>query len=578
MKNKLIRILPAICCFLLFACTCFAQDITILYTGSTHAMLYPCNCPKEPDGGIARRATLLKQLTKTYPHALILDSGSFFAGGLSDEYTQNTQLDMQRSAVNLKAMKLMGYDALNIGGDEFNFGREFLEKSMAEAGLAFLSCNIKNMKVSPYIIKEVSGLKIGIIGVSNLSADQKAGGVEFAEAGSAVKEAVKELKGKGIDLVILLSNLGRSQDADLIEDIPGIDVVIDGNEPPNTGRASKVKETLVLVPAWEGRRLGKVILKIKDKKIADYKAEDLRLSDKISDDPAILSVLPRCFSDNNCKKEGLVGECQNPGGLDSRCLFSKADKISLLVVTSKGCLACDTENLVNALKQQFPGLLVSYIYYPGKEAEKIIKDFNIMGLPAYFLDRNVEKEKSFDALKKNMELKGLQYYMIDPRFAGFSFFVNRKEAKGSLDLFISLYDKGTQELLNNIKDFKPVVHFLAIKAKDKFEASHGNAEVEEYLRAVCVQKYYPAYFWDYITCRSGKIDSSWWEDCLKGFDAEKIRSCARSNEGEALLDKNVALNREVEVMFGPTYLMDNKEIFSSKSAPTKEEFKKIFRK
>ncbi|MBN1913278.1 MAG: hypothetical protein JW788_02645, partial [Candidatus Omnitrophica bacterium] len=41
-----------------FGLTCFAQDIDILFTGNTHAMLYDCGCPHEPDGGIARRAAL----------------------------------------------------------------------------------------------------------------------------------------------------------------------------------------------------------------------------------------------------------------------------------------------------------------------------------------------------------------------------------------------------------------------------------------------------------------------------------------------------------------------------------------
>jgi hypothetical protein len=39
-----------------------AKDVVILYTGDTHAMLYTCSCPKEPDGGVARRATLVKKL------------------------------------------------------------------------------------------------------------------------------------------------------------------------------------------------------------------------------------------------------------------------------------------------------------------------------------------------------------------------------------------------------------------------------------------------------------------------------------------------------------------------------------
>lgn len=197
--------------YLLLVTNISAQEITILYSGETHAMLYPCNCPKEPDGGVARRATLIKQLRRNNPNTLVLDSGGFFAGGLQDEYTQNTALDTQRTLVNLKAMELMKYDAVDIGDDEFNFGTELLEENMAKTNLPFLSCNIsdagrKPALFRPYIIKKISGTKIGIIGVTSLLAMQKASGFKFIEPRLAVKQAVSELKKNNTDIIILLSH------------------------------------------------------------------------------------------------------------------------------------------------------------------------------------------------------------------------------------------------------------------------------------------------------------------------------------------------------------------------------------
>ena len=559
----------------IFSQSTYAKEITILYTGSTHAMIYPCSCPIEPDGGLARRATLIKELKRKYPGALVLDSGNFFAGGLLDEYTQNTQLDMQRTLVNLKATELMKYDALTLGDDEFNFGGEFLEKNITKTGLVFLSCNIKDIKASPYIIKEFLGLKIGIIGVTNLSAMQKAGGIKFIDPKIAINQSVTELKNKGAAIVVLLSNLGESQDLSLLENIKGIDIIIDGYERSKGGPWTKIKDTLVLRPNWQGRRLGKVSLTIRDNKIVDHKVEELRLSDQIADNSEILSILPRCFSDNNCKKQGLLGMCQNPGSIDSRCLFSKANKINLLIITSKDCLICDTETIINFLKRQIPGLIASYLNYPDKKAKKLIKDFAISALPAYFLDKEIEKEKIFDAFKGNLELKG-KFYMLKPQFSGFSYFVGRKKIKGRLDLFLSLYDKNTKGLLDAIKDFNPTIHFLVVEQGDKFEAASGNLEVEEYLRGACVQKHYPEIFWDYMSCRTKNINSSWWEDCLGKFNTDKIVSCARGRQGALLLRENISLNKELQIMFGPTYLLDNQEIFSIKGTPKKEDLKKIF--
>ncbi len=563
----------------------YAEEITILYTGETHAMLYPCNCPKEPDGGVARRATLVKQLRKNNPHALLLDSGAFFSGGVLDEYNQNTSLDMQRAQVNLRAMELMQYDAVAIGDEEFNFGRDFLEENIRKTSLSFISCNITEKNnaansglVRPYIIKEAGGIKFGITAVTTPSAAQKTGDFIFTEPKSAVKQAVQDLRKSGADIIVLLSHLGEAEDVNLLNEVSGIDILITGHSRAKNEMLPKKGPVLILRPAWQGRKLGKLSLTLSpDKKITNYKTEDLRLSDKIKDDPDIISILPRCFSDAGCKKDGLVGICQDAGALNAQCLFSEAPKINLLVIEPKSCRACDSQQIINYLKTQFPGLSVSQAYFPEAKAAKLVKDFNIKALPAYLLDRAIEKEKAFNNLKENTEVKG-NWYMLKPKFSGVSYFLERTRAEGKIDLFISLYDKNAYQLFVTLKDFSPAAHFLTLRKQDKFEAAKGNLEVEDYLRAVCVQKYYPQKFWDYLICRAKNIDSSWWEDCLGDMDMDKIKNCARSEEGSGLLQENIGLNRELEVMFGPTYLLDNQEIFSISATPTKEDFKKIFQR
>lgn len=555
----------------------YANEITIIYSGTTHAMLYPCSCPIEPDGGIARRAALVKELRKKYPNSLLLDSGNFFAGGLLDEYTLNTQLDMQRTDVNLKAMELMKYDAVGIGVDEFNFGREFFNEKISKTKLNFLSCNIQAKNVLPYIIKEVSGIKVGIIAVTSPFAKQKAVGLNIAEPKPAVAAAVTDLKRKGIGTIIILSSLNENENLNLINGVSGIDILIEGFGRTKEEPFSKIGNTLILRPSWQGRRLGRAVLTLKDNKIVGQKIEELRLSDKIHDDLGILSILPRCFSDSNCAKAGVSGLCEGSGTLNSRCIFNKANKIPLLVITARDCATCNTEIIVNSFKKQFPGISVSYLYYPQKQAEDMVKNLAISGLPAYLFGKEVDKEKNFEILKPNLYAKG-GFYLLNPQSSGISYFIDRKKIKGSLDLFISLYDKNTRQILEAIKEFKPRVHFLAVQAQGKFDAISGNLETEEYLRAVCVQKYYPKEFWNYISCRSQNINSSWWEDCLFNFDSARIRSCARSAEAAELLKENIALNKELQIMFGPTYLLDNQEVFASRGVPSKEELRKIIKR
>jgi len=305
-------------------------------------------------------------------------------------------------------------------------------------------------------------------------------------------------------------------------------------------------------------------------------AQGLRVSDRLSDDKQILSMLPRCFSDNECKKEGLVGVCQNPGNRKANCIFSEALKVNLTVITSKECLTCSTDAVVNSLKKELSGLKATYFYYPDKRANNLMADLKLNGLPVYLLDKEVIKDKGFDNLKSNFEEKG-DYFMLRPEASGISYFIDRKKIPGRLDIFLSLFDKNSYGLLNVIKEFRPQLHFLAIVREEKTDAPFGLQEVEEDLRSVCVNKYYPEKFWDYISCRAKDINSTWWEDCAAGMDIQKIKNCARSDEGKGLLKNNSQLNNELKISRGPTYLLDNRQIFSSKGVPSKEELEKIIR-
>lgn len=562
---------------LVFCGLCYAKEVTILYTGQTHAMLYPCSCPIQQDGGVARRATLVKKLREKDPGLLLLDCGSFTAGGLMDEYTQNSRLDMQRSVVNLKAMELMRFDAVAVGSEEFNFGKDFLLKNAKKTNPAFLSANLDTDKVVPYIIKDVDGVKIGIIGLTGLSANQKAEGLKINAPQQALGGLINRIRKQGAEVVILLSTLGESEDLVLISKVKGIDIVFIGYPLAKDDLKTKVDSTFLVRPSWQGRRLGKLTLEVKEGKLVDCKLEEERLSDELADDPEIKAILPRCYSDANCKKQGLVGSCQNPGELKAGCLFAEPNKVSLLIISAKDCSVCNVGPVLNLLKRQFPGITAEYLYYPDSRAQKLIKDFSIQGFPAYILGKEVEKEKDFDKIKHSLEAKG-DFYVLKPQASGISYLFKRKAKKGNLDLFFSMFEKDTAGLLAVTKEFNPHLHFLAVETKDGFDAKNGGFEVEEYLRALCVKKYYPQKFWDYLGCRAKNINSSWWEDCLSSADALKVKACARGPEAKSLLKENISLTKELEIMSGPVYLLDNHEIFSSRGVPDKEEFKKIIGK
>ena len=554
----------------------FAKEITILFTGQTHAMLYDCGCPHEPDGGLRRRATLVKQLRDANPDMLLVDSGGFFAGGLLDEYTQNTELDKTRTEITLKAMKLMGYDALAIGDSEFNFGVDFLREEINRDNLSFVSANVRIDKVSPFMIKDIAGVRIGIIGLTNPSAKQKAGTISFADTAEALRGALSAARKSGAELILLLANLGEEEDVRLINQVQGIDIAVIGYSANMSEPDAKVGSTLVLRPSWQGRRLGKLVFSVENKKIKEYKVEQLRLSEKIADDSEVAGIMPECFSDRNCKKKGFLGICQQGGTVEAACQFSKPVRVDLTVINARECRVCGTEKMIGYLRQLFPGLAVTHLTHPDAKAKKLIKDLDIKGLPAYLLGKNTEKAENYAAIKDNIEERN-NYLVIKPILSGIGYFLGRKEYKGQVDLFISLFDQDSPQVLEAIKEYNPRVHFLAIEQEGQFDAKNGVSEVEECLRSVCVQKYYPNEFWGYLSCRARNISSSWWEECIGRPDAAPVSVCAKGEEGKMLLRENIRSNKELNILLGPAYLLDNQQIFGSRGAPRKEELDVIIK-
>ncbi|MCM8797219.1 MAG: hypothetical protein NC923_05000, partial [Candidatus Omnitrophica bacterium] len=297
------------------------KNITLLYTGSTHAMIYPCRCPIEPDGGVARRATLFKRLKKSYPSALILDTGNFVAGGPEDEYAQAPVLDAYRTLTNIRAMEIMGYDAAAVGDDEFNLGLDFFRQNIANAKFNLLSANLQEKNISPYMIAEVSGVKIGVIGLTNIVAAKKIAELKINNPKDSLVSAIDETRRKGAAIIVVLSNMGESEDVKLLSEVSGIDILIVGNAHLSANPFSQMGKTIVLRTGWKGRQVGKITFQWQDNRISHFKVEELRVYPQLKDDAEVLKILPRCFDNSYCKKEGFAGICENPGTMQSQCVF-----------------------------------------------------------------------------------------------------------------------------------------------------------------------------------------------------------------------------------------------------------------
>ncbi len=404
---------------------------------------------------------------------------------------------------------------------------------------------------------------------------------------TAVRQAINKLKAKKVDLIIVLSQLGEEPNVQLIKNIKGIDILISGGVVTSQDKFTKIDDTILLRPAWQARKLGKIEIDLNNKKIENFNVEQLPLGADVPDDAEVKSLLPVCFSDYDCTKPNFIGTCQNAGKKEATCTFEEMKKLPLLVVKPKNCRTCNTDSAINNIRRLIPNAEIVYADYEDEAYKKLIERLGINMLPAYILTSDIEKDRIFPRVKDILNKKE-NYYLFKPYFTGISYFAGRPFKKNQLDLFILLRDKRSAKALETLEALKTKmsrkisinIHFLVVEDPLKgFVSFGGLAEIEDAKRSVCVMKYYPQKIWDYLICRTKDFESSWWDKCLSTLktDVAKIKTCATSTESDSLLRENINLTQELQVTDTPIILLDNQEVFGLTSGTSVGELEGIIK-
>jgi len=200
--------------------------ITILSTTDMHGRIFPIDyyTNKYDNVGIAKVATLVKQARKDEPDLLLLDSGDTIQG-TPLEYYHNKRHNEPPDPMML-TMNALRYDSMAVGNHEYNFGLKVLEKARSEAKFPWLSANTydkgpkgpSTTHYAPYIVKEVSGVRIGVVGLTtpgipNWENPENYTGLEFHETVSEAKKWVSVLREKErVDLVVITMHMGIEED------------------------------------------------------------------------------------------------------------------------------------------------------------------------------------------------------------------------------------------------------------------------------------------------------------------------------------------------------------------------------
>jgi 5'-nucleotidase / UDP-sugar diphosphatase len=210
------------------------DTLTIIHVNDTHSNLDPYGAGAY--GGIARAATVIGFWKATEPNPILLHAGDFMVG--------NLMFNAFFGVPELKILNQLGFDALVLGNHEFDVGPEYLTGILVEAELDptfhILGTNVTNLEAVPpldqivksHAIKEVGGIRVGIIGLTTPAANIQSNPQPLYIDDNIVQIAMEEmftLRAAGAQVVILLSHLGLSIDMTIAQWLEGIDVIVGGH-------------------------------------------------------------------------------------------------------------------------------------------------------------------------------------------------------------------------------------------------------------------------------------------------------------------------------------------------------------
>jgi sulfur-oxidizing protein SoxB len=251
-------------------------------------------------GGFAHLATLVKQLRAGRPGALLLDGGDTWQGSATSLWT-NAQ-DM------VDACKLLGVDVMT-GHWEFTYGMErvtqIVERDFA-GRIEFVAQNVKTADFGdavfkPYVMREVGGVPVAIVGqafpytpIANpryLVADWS-----FGIQDDNMQKVVDEARGKGAQVVVVLSHNGMDVDLKMASRVRGVDAILGGHTHDGVPVAVPVKnaggKTLVTNAGSNGKFLGVMDFDVAGGKVVDYRYRLLPVfANQLPADPAMDALI-----------------------------------------------------------------------------------------------------------------------------------------------------------------------------------------------------------------------------------------------------------------------------------------------
>lgn len=226
--------------------------IRILATSDVHGYIYPYSYAnkKEENIGLARVSTLINKLRDE--NTILIDNGDNLEGSPLMYYHMHGSKFTSFPVA--QALNYIGYDYVNIGNHDYNYGEETLNNYLAQLKAKCITCNVlyNNNPLVNYSIREIAGKKIAIFGLTtqyipNWEKGEHIKNSCFIDAYKCCKDMVEKIRQKeNPDYLICVYHGGFERDLttgepsetltlenegyQILKDINGIDVLISGHQ------------------------------------------------------------------------------------------------------------------------------------------------------------------------------------------------------------------------------------------------------------------------------------------------------------------------------------------------------------
>lgn len=322
-------------------------QITILGTTDLHGHINPIDYyTNKPDNtGLAKVATMIKRIRKEQPNLLLIDSGDTIQGSPLESFhgrKNNAPPDPM-----MLVMNSLNYDSMTVGNHEYNFGLKVLEKARSEAKFPWLSANTydiagKQTHYKPYIVKEVAGVKIGVLGLTtpgipNWDNPPNYAGLEFHEPLAEARKWVPILRDQEkVDVVVIAMHMGLEEDLRtgemtpgqvlheneaiaIAKEVPGVDVIFMGHTHRDVPSVYINGVLLTQANHW-GRHLARADLYLQKSgtgwRMYAKSARTMPSDDRVEPDPEVMKIAEPYDRETQTWLSRVIGE--STADLDAR--------------------------------------------------------------------------------------------------------------------------------------------------------------------------------------------------------------------------------------------------------------------